>query len=62
MYEAEMLPSKSENGIRLLIQNYRIIWNVFLQMVVTSTTKKVITKCVHHNTLLKTLCIVLTFP
>ena len=24
-----MLPSKSEKGIRLLLQNYGIIWNVF---------------------------------
>lgn len=31
-----MLPSKSEKGIRLLLQNYGIIWNVFLQMVVFS--------------------------
>lgn len=37
----------------MLLQNYEITWNV-LQMV-TVTTKKVITKCVHHNMLLKTL-------
>lgn len=60
MDEVEKLPSKSEKGIKPLLENCVTIWNV-LQMVAT-TTKKVITKCAHHNMLLKTLCIVLTFP
>lgn len=58
---AEKLPPKREKGIGLLLENRGITWNV-LQVAATSTTKKVITKCVHHNMLLKTLCIVLTFP
>lgn len=61
MHQAEKLPSESEKGTRLLLRSCGIIWNV-LQMAATLTTKKVITKCVHHNMLLKTLCIVLTFP
>lgn len=37
-----------------MLENRGITWNV-LQVAATSTTKKVITKCVHHNMLLKTL-------
>lgn len=58
---AEKLPPEREKGIRLLLENRGITWNA-LQMAATSTTKKVITKRVHHNMLLKTLGIVLTFP
>ena len=47
MDEAQKLPSKSEKGIKLLLENCEIIWNV-LQMVATTTTKKVIIKGVHH--------------
>lgn len=61
MHQGEKLPSKNEQGIKLLLRSCGITWNV-LQMAATLTTKKVITKCVHHDMLLKTFCIVLAFP
>lgn len=67
-----LFPSSMERAIWIKMKNYllkvRKRLDHFLRtvelfgMFATSTTKKVITKCVHHNMLLKTLGIVLTFP